>query len=385
MSDRSKAFWVGLFGLGTAVTAGVLILWNSDFSVLPFRAQYELQLRVPQAPGVAPDTPVRRRGILIGRVADVEATDEGALITLNIDEGQVVKTNELPRIQTSMMGDAIVEFVQVRPAEGAQPVAPGGPPVEGVYNPNPVDMLSELQGDLRNTILALGRAGDEVAELADRLNTVLGDQDMDRIGNLVKNLEVAIERFGNVMGDVEELVGDETLKEDIRQGFAQLPTVLSDARAVFEALEKTAASAEQNLKNLQGLTGPLGERGDQIVVVIEDTISSLDELFAGAAELVGNINQSEGTIGRLLNDRTLSDQAEATLKNANMAVLQLRDVIGNINVVIKRLRPILDDVTVIADKVARDPARIARGVLKRETPVGDNVNSYRRPPFLFER
>ena len=37
-----------------------------------------------------------------------------------------------------------------------------------------MDMLAALQGDLRQSIISLGQAGEEVAELADRLNTVLG-------------------------------------------------------------------------------------------------------------------------------------------------------------------------------------------------------------------
>ncbi|MEQ8837582.1 MAG: MlaD family protein, partial [Lacipirellulaceae bacterium] len=169
MNDRKRAFQLGVLGIATFFVASILILWNSDFSALPFGDKYQLQMLVDQAPGVAPQTPVRRRGLLIGRVADVEATDEGALITIDINEGKVVKTNEKPRIQSSIMGDAIIEFVPVRSSEGAQAIAPGAI-VQGGYNPNPVDMLATMQGDLRETVQSLGRAGDEVAMLAERLN-----------------------------------------------------------------------------------------------------------------------------------------------------------------------------------------------------------------------
>ena len=392
MNDRRKAFWVGVVGIATLLITAMLILWNSDFSALPFRSQYQLQVLVPQAPGVAPDTPVRRRGLLIGRVASVEATDDGALITVNVDDDKGVKTNETPRIQTSLMGDAIVEFVPTRPPEGAQVVQPGGRPIVGAYNPNPVDMLSEMQGDLRTTIQALGRAGDEVATLAERLNTVLGGQDMERLARLVENMEAAVVSFNDVMGNIDDLIGDDLFKKNIKEGVAQIPAVLADARAIFMGLEEVAASADLNLRNLQGLTRPLGERGNEIVGEIESSIGNLEELLANGATLVRNINNSEGTLGRLLNDRSLSDNAEATIQNANQAITELRaelngvignvnTVIGNVNIVIKRLRPILDDATIFADKIARDPARLARGVVNRETPVGLNVNRPRPGPF----
>lgn len=385
MSENAKAFWVGIVGLATLGVTGLLVLWNSDFATSPFRDQYQLQLLVPRAPGVGPDTPVRRRGLLIGRVAEVEAVDDGALITVNIDEGKGVKTNEIPRVQTSLIGDAVVEFVPAGPADNAVPVEPGGPAIKGDYNPNPVDLLAEMQGDLRQTIISLGRAGDEVAELADRMNTVLGGQDVERLGRVVEKLELALSQFGQSMAHVDDIIGDEELKQNIREGIAQLPSMVADARAIFEALETAALSADQNLKNLQGFTGPLGERGPEIVSVLEQSVGNLEALLAGAAGFIGRFNASEGLIGRLLNDPEFSDETQATIRNANLAICQLREVIANVNVVVKRLRPIIDDATVIADKVARDPARVARGVVNRETPLGHDVKSYRRPPFVLER
>ena len=73
---------------------------------MPFRGKYQVKMLVDEAPGVAPDTPVRRRGLPIGRVASVEDTDDGALITMDIEDGKQIKSNEVGRIQTSLVGDA---------------------------------------------------------------------------------------------------------------------------------------------------------------------------------------------------------------------------------------------------------------------------------------
>lgn len=383
MNDRKRAFQLGVLGIATFFVASILIIWNSDFSALPFGDKYQLQMLVDQAPGVAPQTPVRRRGLLIGRVAEVEATDEGALITIDINEGKVVKTNEKPRIQSSLMGDAIIEFVPVRSSEGAQPIAPNSV-VQGAYNPNPVDMLATMQGDLRETVQSLGRAGDEVAMLAERLNNVMGGNDMERLTRLVDSMEIAMQRFGRVMDDVDDVIGDETVKEDIRKGIAQLPTVVADARAILTALEGVATSAEENLDNLQGFTGPLGDRGENIVGILEDSAGNLEELLANAAELAANINNSEGSLGRLLKDRTLSDDAEAAIKelrnvmvklsatidNGNGAVSDVRSLINDRTINI-RIRQIIDEIHVFTNKLARDPARVLRGVIDRETPIAN--------------
>ena len=53
-----------------------------------------------------------------------------------------------------------------------------------------------------------------------------------------------------------------------------MPSVVSDARVIMEALEGALGSADENLKNLQGFTGPLGERGPEIVDSIEGGVDS---------------------------------------------------------------------------------------------------------------
>ena len=363
MEDRTKQFRVGVVVFATMIITVLLILMNSDFSWSPFRGQYQLQLLVDQAPGVAPDTPVRRRGVLIGRVAEIQDTDDGALITMNIDAEKQIKTNEAARIQTSLIGDAVIEFAPVSPSAGAQPVAPGSM-VRGTYNPTPLDLIANLQGDLKETIISLGRAGDEVAELADRMNEVLGGQDVERLTRLLESTETAMANFGEAMENVNDIMGDEEFKQELKEGLAQLPSVVADARVIMEALEKALGSADENLKNLQGFTGPLGERGPDIVDSIEGGVDNLSELLGEAALLAKSINSSEGTFGKLVRDRELYDQMLATMSQVNQLV-------ANIEMMSRRLRPILDDVRVFTDKIARDPARIARGIIpqNREMPI----------------
>jgi phospholipid/cholesterol/gamma-HCH transport system substrate-binding protein len=363
MEDRTKQFRVGVVVFATMIITVLLILMNSDFSWSPFRSQYQLQLLVDQAPGVSPDTPVRRRGVLIGRVDKVQDTDEGALITMNIDSDKQIKSNEGARIQTSLIGDAVIEFAPLSPSEGAQPVPPGSI-VRGTYNPTPLDLLANLQGDLRQTILSLGRAGDQVAELAERMNQVLGDQDAERINRLLGSTESAMANFGTAMENVNDIIGDEKFKQDFKEGLAQLPSVVSDAREIMGALERAVGSADENLKNLQGFTGPLGERGPVIVDSIERGVDNLSELLGETALLAKSINNSEGTFGKLIRDRELYDQML-------MAMSQVNQLVANIEMMSRKLRPILDDVRVFTDKIARDPARIARGIIpqNRELPI----------------
>jgi phospholipid/cholesterol/gamma-HCH transport system substrate-binding protein len=365
MNERTKQFRVGVVVFATLFLATIMIMWNSDFSGLPFQQRYQVRMLVDQAPGVGPDTPVRRRGLPIGRVASVEDRDDGALITLNIDDGKVIKDNEIGRIQSSLVGDAIIEFVPFRPALNAQPVAEGAT-IQGQYNPNPMDMLATLQVDLRQSIVSLGQAGEEVAELADRLNTVLGANDMQRLTALVESTERAMAQFALVASNFNDIVGDPQFKEQLKSGLVQLPSVMADARAILEALEGAVVSADQNLKNLQGLTGPLGDRGTAIVDNLERSVRNLEELLGQVALFTKNINESQGTIGLLIRDRQTYDNLNATIMQANAAIQEMRGITGDRNIRIK-IRQILDDIATLADKLARNPARVVSGAINPET------------------
>jgi len=372
MSDRTKRFWVGIVVFATILISAILIVMNSDVSWAPFSEKYQLKLLVDQAPGVVPNTPVRRRGIVIGRVVDVIDTDDGAEITINIDEGKGVKSNDIARVQASLFGDAVIEFVHGPPTKEATVIPPGST-VQGFHNPNPMELMANLQGDLKQTIVSLGRAGDEVAGLAGRLNAVLGGQDVERLSRLVETMESGMVQFSITMGNLNEILGDEEFIEQLKEGLAQLPSVVSDARAIMGGLERAVKSADENLVNLQGLTGPLGERGDEIVGSLEQSALNLQELLGQVALFTKSINTSEGTIGMLIHDRALYDQLAKTMIDVTGAVSDARRLIANVEFMSRKLRPILDDVRTITDKVARDPARILRGVAKPETRIKDRV------------
>ena len=64
------------------------------------------------------------------------------------------------------------------------------------------------------------------------------------------------------------------------------------------------------------------------------------------------LNESEGTLGRLLRDPLLYDEpAQAA---------------ANVNRITKQLRPIVNDVRVFTDKIARHPEQLGvRGALDR--------------------
>ena len=147
------------------------------------------------APGVDPNTPVRKNGILIGRVKSIEDKDDGVLLKAEIDGNRPLYADYEPHIRTTVLAMRRSTFVTVPVPPGAQPV-PDGTVFKGVVDPSPFDSLANLS-DLKEEFAAaarrLGDAGDEVAKLAKRVNNAFGEVGQEgRVDRLLDTTERAI-------------------------------------------------------------------------------------------------------------------------------------------------------------------------------------------------
>ena len=91
----------------------ILIVLFGDAPVF-FKPGRTIYVKFPSAPGVMEGTPVRKSGILIGRVQKVDFAQGSSdvIVTLQIDEGRELWDHEICRISNdSLLGDKSLEFV----------------------------------------------------------------------------------------------------------------------------------------------------------------------------------------------------------------------------------------------------------------------------------
>ncbi len=310
MNERQMQFRVGVVVFATMIVGGLLATLNGPIPMgwLPWgHAKYQIGIEVPQAPGVDTNTPVRKNGILIGRVKSIEDKDGGVLLKADIDGNRPLLTDFEPHIRTTVLGDATIDFLPTRrPPAGAQPVA-AGTVFRGHVDPNPFDSLGQL-GDLKEEFGAasrsLAQAGDEVSKLANRVNSALGDDNspdsQGRVKRLLDTTEHAMNQFAQTMQSLNDIIGDEPIgnpntnpgaapvnpqppyrnqtplngaqpstaqvqgtasglqtRQRIRQGLNELPDAIHEFRATMSDSRVVLQSAEKNFKNLEGFTDAL--------------------------------------------------------------------------------------------------------------------------------
>lgn len=412
MDERLMQFRVGVMVLATIITAGILVVLFGDSPTFA-RGAYPVKIYFEKAPGVTRDTPVRKFGVLVGRVTDVSFDEEHdrAIVTASIDGDRVLYKHEIPRITLSLLGDATIEMIPVR-KPGAPRLPIGTDALDGELTPSPLDSMVELQGriddafkvleetsksinataaGIRETSSSFTRTGDQWTMVGKRVNELLsGGNEQDarnilmKVERLIENVNAAVVNVDMTVTEVRKVASDERNQMLVKQTLEELPKTVATGRETMLIFQRAAAAAEgvmagakntmvnvdkavasvdkavnsadRNLQNLEKLTAAAAERGPELMRALETAGANAAGVVLQAQLLLKNLNNPDGTLGQFLSNSDL--------------YMNVNQVAERVNVLLKEARPILEDVRVITDNFARHPGDVGvRGVFKREPGI----------------
>jgi phospholipid/cholesterol/gamma-HCH transport system substrate-binding protein len=345
MNERSLQVWVGLMMLAALIALCVLAVMFGTLPKWIGGGEYTVTVTFEQAPGVSPGTPVRKSGILVGRVTDVQFAPDGASVevTAKIQKRWKLYRNELCRVQTSLLGDAVVEFV--RASAGQPPGEPirDGQHIAGIYLSDPNQMVANLQSDFKTTVTSVNRTSGKLYDASENLAHILRD---NREG-----IRETVNRTNALLADTQKIIGDEANRKNLQEAISELPKMIQETSATVKLLKETVQSVQDNMKDISVFTGSLRTDGPSLVSNLNRATSRIDLLVGEMLKLSQSMNSSEGTVGQLINNPELYQRMVRAARN-------LDDVS-------RQLRPILDDARVFSDKIARHPELLGvKGAVK---------------------
>ncbi len=375
MDDSILKLRVGMFVVITMLLLGILIFLNSE----GWTNQYTVYIKPITAPSVKVGTPIRKNGILIGRVNSVVGEDDHVTIGLAINQDSKIYEHETARIGTeSVLGDAVIEILPMSRLDRGRALSQDELLTTVALKRNPmelVDMASNLQSEISETLAAIrqasesvNHAGEGIDRLSQSLNQVIDNDDSELAKMIVEfrntaiRAQTALDSFNGIFENLNDVVGDPKLKEEFRSAIANLPSIfeevrgtITDTRKTINSFQDVAEKTSNNLDNVEVFTQSLKNEGPEILEQINASLKNVEGLVAQIKEFGTTLNKlqsSEGTIGKLLNDREIYDSIKETVDN-------VRDVSD-------RLEPLMNDLRTFADGIARDPGSIGiRGALDR--------------------
>lgn len=420
MNERQMQFRVGVVVFATLIIGGVLASLNAPLptSLLPWRKMYIVGIKVDNAPGVDQNTPVHKNGIYIGKIKSVEEQPDGLLLKAEINSNRPLYAEYEPHIRTTVIGDATIDFEfdfkHKRLSPNEKPVE-SGHIFNGIADESPFDAIAKfgsLKQDFAEAAQSLNQAGNEVSKLAGRLNDTLDEGNKQgRFNHLVETTDRAMTQFEATMASFNEIFGDgpagpvrtgvarppineppafnsqppaggqqfnqapitpatppaaqaspsgPEMRQRLRQGLNELPDTIHEMRTALNEFRTVLSSADKNLRNLEGFTEPLGQKGADISGALLKAVNGLDQLVADFNSVTQSLNSPRGTIGRLLHDDKLYDNFNMLMSNANSVLFDLHDLAY-------RIKPVIEDARIFMDKIAVEPGRIITGGLHPST------------------
>ena len=286
MTERTLHIRVGAVILFAVAVFIASVLWVED---IQWRKQMdELQIVFHEVGSLTTGDVVSVSGIEKGSVKEVELTEQGVLVTLEIEQDVVLKRDATARIRSvGIMGEV---FVFIDPGTG-----PGlhdwSVPLQGEYELG----MGEVFSTIGTTLVAV----QSLAEKIDRLMVVVEDRGgVAETATNLKSFSAQLKTFADKSSkDLEAAI------QDIRFSSAYV-------REVFETQgpEITRSVA----------------RFDSTSAQLVHAVAQFDTLSARLAAVSKRLDAGEGSMGLLLQDDELYLELKEAVKNTNLLIEDIR-------------------------------------------------------------
>ena len=258
------AFAFSCFGL-------LLFLWSAFGGPVPLKPQgYQVKVPFDEATTLAEESDVRLSGVSVGKVKEIELSDEGdtkdlAVAVLEIDDSYAPLPEDTQAMlrQKTLLGETYVELTpggkdtdtieeggELPPAQVAESVQ-----LDEIFRTFDPRTRAAFQTWMQQAAIAIqGRGADlsaaianlePLAEDANKLLRVL-DTDEQALSQFVKNTGVVFSALSERQGQLQGLISNSgtvfatTAKrdEELRETFIALPTFLDESKATLTRLEE---------------------------------------------------------------------------------------------------------------------------------------------------
>jgi phospholipid/cholesterol/gamma-HCH transport system substrate-binding protein len=286
MQYKSLEIKIGFTVFIAILTLTIGLMWFQGFQIS--RETYRIYASFPMALGATAGDKVYLNGVEMGKIKEVQLRKRDVLVTIELSAKAKVPDDSQILLQTiGIMGDRIVTIVL---GSSDHYLAPGSV-MQGVYDPGVAEalaslgsimgQLTQLTKDMQrvSTILTQGdklkRTIENLAELTDQLNKFMKDDRPD--------LEAGLRSFRRSADRIDGLLS---------RNETHIDTILSSYATIG--------------RDLPGLVKQAAELADTLT------------------QISSRLNRNDNTLGALMNDRTLIDSVDKTVKSLDDLIADIK-------------------------------------------------------------
>jgi phospholipid/cholesterol/gamma-HCH transport system substrate-binding protein len=305
ISKEIKTGVIAIVAIGLLV-AGVNFLKGNSF----FGGDEVYYAYFPNSGGVAVAGSVMVNGVPVGKITDIELTNskdslKKVLVTFNIQESnfKIPKGSTIEAGSIDLFSKGLLLTISTDITKGFYK------PGDYIQGRVTVDITTQVKAYADPLVQKVQTALGSVDKMVNSLSAFWDTTATSEIKGSMKELKIAIQKLGNVAGEVESLVGEEKVK------FGRI------------------------MSNVEGITANLKKSNEQVTAIIGNTKKVTDDLvtsdfksvISNASSTLKNLNsvldqaqKGEGTLGKLIGDEKLYNELVNTNKELQNLVNDLQ-------------------------------------------------------------
>lgn len=289
----SKELKIGVFVVVVLTASFFLINYLRGEDIM--NREIELVSQYDNVEGLVASAPVFIKGYKAGKVSEVVYQPESGnfKVTCSIKrEFAIPEDSRMTIYAVDIMGGKGVRI----DLGSSEDMAKDGDMLQPAFEPGLMDGLSAGIGPLLDKV---NNTLDSLGVTVSGVNRVLSEKNTASISRTVAHLE-------RTMADVSQVVANVEGKSKELDQFV-------DALSAFAGkLDGLAAKVDTTMTGVKDFVGTLNE-------------SDIDSLVVSFRELLENINDPNGTIGKLLNDGSVYDSVDSLLNDVDTLVRKIQE------------------------------------------------------------
>lgn len=354
MAERRVKLRLGLFVASTLVAlAALVVLFGSAPNLFTVKARYTITY--PEAPGIAPGTPIRKSGVRIGEVTKIELDPGTAQVRVHIaiDPKYPIRSNEDATITRGLLsGDTAIDFLPKLDPMTAAPMQrgddyPPGVEIVGVPPITPRSLLTPASSVLASAQASLDRmvsSFERLEKIAPQLEATLREfellaSDVRKFVPELKKTNDKLQKF--IGGDVKPLPIGAIALQEAPEGDNNLGTLIRDVRTLIGVIRPTIDDIRGAVRRMEPEITGAAKSAKNTLDRASATFDSVNELLSPENrkeinDLIKNLNGVGANILKLsAGFQNLLDEAERTIKNFDKRTALTADILEDVRAITK--------------------------------------------------
>lgn len=187
------------------------------------------------------------------------------------------------------------------------------------------EIVSDVMGNIKVNILLANNPRERVMPGG----TIAGDVDAGALGKvaaMVPTIEKMLPKLDSILTSVNTLLADpalaqslhnvQTITDNLTTSSAELNTLM---KQINRNVPTMMAKANSVLNNTDKLTGNLA------ALDLQSTKQQVDQTIANVQQLTAKLNSKDNTLGLLMNDASLYNNLNTTMRSADTLLVNLRE------------------------------------------------------------